>query len=165
MRRWLPLLCIAAVSVGLYLLLAEYRASFAFLQIGLFAALIVVLVATNDKNGSMKGCITVLSFLFAPFFALLMALIEQLAIWSALDPAIGWAGNFRLPAMLAMAASAVAMVVAIVRRLKSREKLLVLTIIGDALLGLFIAAIIGGVASVAGFVWLGIGWGLNQAGL
>ncbi len=165
MRRWLPLLCIAAFFIGLQLLLAEYRATFEFLQIALFAILIIGLTARNDKNGSMKGCMTVLSFLFAPLLALLMALTEQLAIWSALDPAIGWAGSFRLPAMLAMAASAVAIMVAVVRRLKSREKLLVLTIIGDALLGLFIAAIVGGVASVAGFVWLAIGWGLNQVGL
>ena len=165
MRRLLPLLCITVSFIGLHLLLAENRATLSFLQIGLFAALIVLLVARNDKHSSIKGCMTILSFLFAPFLGILMALTEQLAIWSALDPAIGWAGNFRLPAMLAMAASAVAMVVAVVRRLKSREKLLVLTIIGDALLGLFIAAIVGGVASGAGFIWLTIGWGLNQAGL
>lgn len=165
MRRWMPLLFVAAFFLGLQLLFAEYSASFEFLQIGLFAALIVLLVARNDKNGSMKGCMTFLSFLFAPILAILMALTEQLAIWSVLDPAIGWAGAFRLPAMMAMAASAVAMLVAIVRRLKGREKLLVLTLVGDALLGMFIAAIIGGLASLAGFVWLGIGYGLRWAGL
>lgn len=165
MRRWLPLLCIAAFFVGLQLLLARYDAGLEFLQIGLFAVLIVLLVAKNDTRSEMKGCATILSLGFAPLLSIVMALIEQLAMWPALDPVIGWAGYFRLPALLAMAASTVAVVVATVRRLKSKKKLLVLTIIGDILLGLFIAAIVGGVASVAGFVWLGIGYGLDWAGL
>jgi hypothetical protein len=165
MRRWLPLLAIAGFFVGLNLLLAEYKAALGFWQVAIFAALIVVLTARNDKNSSMRGCMTILSLLFAPFLALLMALIELLAMWSALDPIVGWAGFIRLPALLAMTGSALALIVAVGRRLRSKQRLRFPDVIGDFLLGLIIASIVGVVSSIAGFIWLGIGYGLSWAGL
>lgn len=165
MRRWLPLFATAAFFVGLHLLLAKYQAVFGFWQIAIFAALIVALTARNSKGSTMPGCMTFLSLLFAPLLAVLMALTEVLAMWSALDPFIGWAGFFRLPALLAMTGSALALIVAVGRRLRSKQRLRFPDVIGDFLLGLFIAAIVGVVSSIAGFIWLGIGYGLGWAGL
>lgn len=163
MRRWLPLLCIAVFFIGLQLLLAEYRATFEFLQIAILAALLIALTAMSDlrKPNNMQGCMTILSMLYGPLLALLVALIELLARWPALDPVIGWSGAYRLPVLL----FGIGMLLAIAGGIKAklrRNKKLRLRHVLEALVS---SALIGALASLIGFVWIGIGWGLNQAGL
>ncbi len=163
MRRLLPLLCIAAFFIGLHLLLAENRATLAFLQIAIFAALIIALTAMGDlrKPNNMRGCMTILSMLYGPVLALLVALIEQQAQWSALDPVLGWSGAYRLPVLL----FGIAVFLAIAGRFKAKVRRNKKVRLHQVVEGLVSSALIGALASVIGFVWMGIGWGLNQAGL
>lgn len=163
MRRWLPLLFIAAFFIALQLLLTENRATLAFLQIAVLAALVIALTAMVDlrKPNNMKGCMTILSILYGPVLALLVALIEQLAQWSALDPVIGWSGAYRLPVLLFAMGMLLALAGGIKAKVRRRKKLRWHQVV-EALVS---SALIGALASVIGFVWMGIGWGLKQAGL
>lgn len=157
---------VAAVTIfgGARFLLSLQRDLVPVVQTILFALLVVVVTASFDRNGQMRGCMTILSFLFAPVAALVMLLLESAATHAALDPVLDWAGAFRLPAMLAGIVGPIALVLlgrGRIRRAKSwrrvRGWMLFEVVILAAMMALFIALL--------GLAWVAMGAGLRWAGL
>lgn len=157
---------VAAVTIvgGVQFLLSLQRDLVPVAQVVLFALLVVIVTASFDRGGQMRGCMTILSFLFAPVAALVMLLLDSAAAHHALDPALGWAGTFRLPAMLAGVVGPVALVLlgsARIRRAKTWRRVRGWMVVEVVMSAMMLALLV----ALFGLAWVGLGAGLRWTGL
>ena len=157
-------LAIAAVTVfgGIQFLLSLERDLVPVARFILFALLVVIVTAGFDRqNSNMRGCMTVLALLYAPLAAGAMLLLDHVAVHQWLDPAVGWAGAFRLPAMLACVAGLATLVISGRKQIRRNKRWRAWAAIEIVLTALTTALF----AGLLGLAWIGIGAGLRWAGL
>lgn len=163
LRRLLPTMLVAAVAFGLWQLAASFTVAADLARILLFAAAGIGLVAVLEFRGAgnMKGCMTFMALLLLPAFGLAMAGVDRLAAMPELDPLVGWAGGFRVPAFLAVAAGALGFVFFARQKFFGKSRIRISSYTETVLITVFFA-LVGG---VTGLVWMALDYGLRQVGL
>jgi hypothetical protein len=148
LRGFLPLGL--AISVGAFAYYAAPRITVAGIGI----------VAWNDQRGraEMRGCTTILSFIFIPVGALIFAGLHALAHQPWFNSALGWAGVFRLPVLLFAAAWCTAFVHKLRRDYRRRKSLKTRHISSNAIDSLGPAIL----AAIIGAIWIGIAQLVDQ---
>ncbi len=165
-RSAAPIIGIAVAVVLLFgavrYLLSVDREAIPLIQILLFIPVVILVTASFDfQNSNMPGCMTALSLLYAPLVAIVMLLLDLVAGDPLLDAALGWAGAFRLPAMLLGVASLTTFLLLASRLVRGKSpwhaRAPVKIVRTAVLIGLF--------AGLFGMAWVGVGAGARWAGL
>jgi hypothetical protein len=154
---------IAALIFGISQILAATGRTAGFWQIIICCAIGIAWAAyTNAKRpDNMGGCMMLLALVAVPLFVFFMAGVNWIALRPEADIIVGWAGGYRLPALMFIVVFLFALVTIGYRKLKRIKR----KQFSDFAIVTVTASIFGTLAGLAGFIWLAVAFALRKLGL
>lgn len=163
LKNLLPAFVIVAFVAGVSTGVRSSGQTGSVLQILGFTVIGIAWVAYFDhrKGNDMRGCTTILAFVFVPIFAFVLTGLDWLARRPELESAIGWAGSFRVPALMFSVTFTFFLITIgaqVVKRTRRKRFIHFFNVTLSALgLGIF--------AGLIGLLWIGLAFFLRKIGL